>query len=322
MIRPLFPPFDMGLSHRLEREGQTLWVEESGNPEGIPVLFLHGGPGSGCTAEHRRFFDHQRLRILLHDQRGCGLSHQGPGLSTNSTDEILKDLEFIREHLGIERWILFGGSWGATLGLLYAESFPATVYGLVLRGTFLARKQDLEWFLGETGVRKSYPEAWKVFCSAVGWDQEGLDPLLDFLYRGVMSEDLSISWPMAQAWERWGAVVTLGDPKRPPHPFEAGRADAMVRKAQIELHYARHAYFIRENQILENTACIPGIPTVIIHGDKDHVCPVSVAYELADALPNASLRILKDSGHIPNDDAMISALIEAVEDIAQMEVDR
>lgn len=315
-MRTLYDDIEPYLTHQFVRDGQMLWVEESGNPAGIPVLFLHGGPGSGCKTHHRRFFDPARFRILLHDQRGCGHS-AGPGNpEKNNTNEILQDLNFIREILGISQWLLFGGSWGATLALLYAEAWPLTVIGMVLRGTFLARREDLDWFIGPLGVRRLYAEAWATIPELSSL--KDCDEVIATLSAGVHSEDPATRWRIASAWELWGAIVTLNNPSRQRLLFDDERADRVIQQSQIELHYARHQYFLRDNQILGDIGHVSGVPAVIIHGQKDLVCPCASAYLLHESMPRSTLHILEDSAHVPSDDAMIAALIQATEEIAEI----
>jgi proline iminopeptidase len=303
-------------THDLVRNGQRLWVEESGNPEGIPVLFLHGGPGSGCKPQHRCFFDPERFRIFLHDQRGCGHSRDGTGLTQNTTQEILADVMYIQNILNVRSWILFGGSWGATLALLYAEAWPDRVAGMVLRGTFLARREDLDWFIGPLGVRRLYAEAWATIPELTS--VKDCDEVIATLSAGVHSEDPATRWRMASAWELWGAIVTLNNPSRERLSFDDERADRVIQQSQIELHYARHQYFLRDNQILGDIGHVSGVPAVIIHGQKDLVCPCASAYLLHESMPRSTLRILEDSAHVPSDDAMIAALIQATEEIAEI----
>lgn len=315
-MRLLYDDIEPYLTHQFVRDGQLLWVEESGNPAGVPVLFLHGGPGSGCKAHHRRFFDPARFRILLHDQRGCRHSAGPWNPEKNNTNEILQDLKFIREILGISQWLLFGGSWGATLALLYAEAWPLTVIGMVLRGTFLARREDLDWFIGPLGVRRLYSEAWATIPELSSL--KDCDEVIATLSAGVHSEDSATRWRMASAWELWGAIVTLNNPSRERLSFDDERADRVIQQSQIELHYARHQYFLRDNQILGDIGHVSGIPAVIIHGQKDLVCPCASAYLLNESMPRSTLRILEDSAHVPSDDAMIAALIQATEEIAEI----
>lgn len=303
-------------THQFVRNGQKLWVEESGNPDGIPVFFLHGGPGSGCSPQHRRFFDPRRFRVLLHDQRGCGHSKDENSLIENTTQEILADLGFIQDILKIPSWILFGGSWGATLALLYAEAWPERVAGMVLRGTFLARREDLDWFIGPIGVRRFYPEAWAAIPELSGLGDS--DEVIAWISAGVHSDSAATRWKTASAWEQWGAIVTLDNPSRERLPPSDERAERIIEQSRIELHYARHRYFIRENQILKEIGRISKIPTVIIHGQKDLVCPCAAAHLLNQSMPLSLLRILEHSGHVPSDDAMIKALIQATEEIADI----
>jgi proline iminopeptidase len=315
-VQLLFEEMGPGRTLELVRNGQPLWVEESGNPEGIPVFFLHGGPGSGCKSHHRRFFDPHRFRILLHDQRGCGRSSKGSVLELNTTQEILADLEFIRATLNIPRWILFGGSWGATLALLYAEAFPHRVAGVVLRGSFLARQQDLDWFIGPLGVRRIYPEAWMGITEVASLHGSG--EVINALSSGIASEYSATRWASAGAWEHWGAIVTLGSPSRERLQPDLAQIERVIQQSRIELHYARHSYFIRENQILEDIDRVTEIPAVIIHGRRDLVCPCDAAILLNQAMPQSKLLILEQSAHIPLDDAMIAALIQATEEVAHI----
>ena len=299
------------------RDGHVLWVEESGNPEGVPVLFLHGGPGSGCKPHHRGFFDPQKFRVFLHDQRGSGASSDPADISKNTTQEILLDLKFIQDALDIPKWLLFGGSWGATLALLYAEAWPNRVAAMVLRGAFLAREQDLSWFVGPLGVRRIYPEAWRALLSMTGLNEDA--DVVESLHQMLLCEnnDSATRLCAAQAWEYWGGVVTLGQAQRPLIDLNADRSVQIIRQARIELHYAKHRYFIEENQILQQICNVSSIPTVIIHGRRDLVCPPDVALALHGGMPHAKIRILEESAHVPSDAAMISALIEAAEEMAE-----
>lgn len=315
-VRELYDSQGQIRTHTFLRGGQTLWVEESGNPEGTPVLFLHGGPGSGCRPQHRNFFDPTRFRIFLHDQRGCGHSIGGSSLSRNTTQEILEDLAYIQNALEIPCWILFGGSWGATVALLYAEAWPERVAGMVLRGTFLAREEDLDWFIGPNGIRSRYPEAWAAISEVSGSNE--VAEVIEVLHAGIHSEDPSTRWRMASAWEQWGAIVTLRDPFRERLSSSDPRAAQVVQQSKIELHFAKHRYFIRENQILEVIGRVSKIPAVIIHGQKDLVCPWPAASLLSQLMPLSRLCILEQSAHIPQDDAMIAALVQATEEIAEI----
>lgn len=315
-MRSLYDDIEPFRTHRFVRNQQVLWVEESGNPAGIPVLFLHGGPGSGCKVHHRRFFDPSRFRILLHDQRGSGHSKDRWDLDSNNTHEILQDLKFIREALGLSRWLLFGGSWGATLALLYAQAWPLTVIAMVLRGTFLGRRRDLDWFVGPLGVRTIYPEAWRDLAKETAMDED--KATIESLYTKVCSKNPKVRWQTARAWEAWGATVTLGQTSRTNLKLSDDRALRVIQQSTIELHFAHNNYFIHENQIIEDIERISGLPTAIVHGARDLVCPCDTAFLLNQLIPQSKLYILENSGHVPSDDAMISTLIEATEEIADI----
>lgn len=300
--------------HRIETDhGHRLHVEECGNPRGLPVLFLHGGPGSGCRPHHRGFFDPERYRAILPDQRGAGRSTPLGRLEGNTTTHLLRDLETIRKELGIERWLLFGGSWGATLALLYAQAHPDRCLGLILRGTFLARAQDIGWFVGH-GANRIYPEAWQQFLDFLPADER--EAPIAYLYNELTGTDELAQRRAARAWLRWGDVVTLGN------AFAPAVADnhipqEQVNKARIELHYANHDYFLRSNQILDGCRTIAHLPCTLVHGRSDLVCPPEAAHSLHQALPGSVLHIVPGGGHIAEGDAMIDALVDAVDRFAE-----
>jgi proline iminopeptidase len=309
----LYPELEPFETHHVVRDGHNLYVEESGNPDGFAALFLHGGPGSGCKPYHRRFFDPSIYRIILVDQRGSGRSFPQGGLHQNTTAHLLEDLEFIRAWLGITRWLVFGGSWGATLGLLLAQAHPEQVAGLVLRGTFLARAVDLEWFFGESGVRKIYPEAWAHVLDALT-EEEAIDPVRS-LYHHVIGADELAQRRAARALDYWSSQVTV------PELFDTEShheqvSNESLNSARVGLHYAANHYFISENAVLETCKRIRHIPTQIIHGRRDLVCPVESGTSLQQQLPNSTLRILENAGHVAAGDDMISALVEATDTMA------
>jgi proline iminopeptidase len=293
-------------------EGHTLYAEECGNPQGLPVLFLHGGPGSGCRPIHRGFFDPARYRAVFLDQRGAGRSTPHGGLQANTTAHLLQDLETLRRHLHIERWLLFGGSWGAALALLYAQQNPGAVLGMVLRGSFLARAADLDWFLAG-GAGRIYPEAWQELMDFIPPEERGQP--IRYLYRQVCSDDQIAQRRAAAAWQRWSGRVTLGD------AYDASRyrhlEPAQFHAAQIGLHYAEHLYFLNGKTILEGCPAIAHIPAYILHGRRDLVCPAESAYSLHQALPGSELEILTDTGHIAEDGHMLSAVLEISDRLAQ-----
>ncbi len=312
-MHALFPEIEPFQTHQLARDGHTLYVEECGNPQGRPVLFLHGGPGSGCQPYHRRFFDPAIYRIILVDQRGSGRSSPQGGLARNTTPHLVEDLERIRSALDIKRWLVFAGSWGATLALLYAQAHSRTVAGLILRGTFLARECDLEWFFGATGVRRIYPEAW-LPVREVLTAQESINPV-QALYQQVTGADELAQRRAARALEGWNGQVTV------PETFAAGSQNepvtqASLGSAKIALYYAANRYFIAENAVLNACEQIRHIPTQIIHGRRDLVCPVESAYSLHRELPGSSLRILENAAHVASGEDMVSALVEATDSMA------
>jgi len=304
-MKSLFPPIEPYHTFYLETEGHRIYCEECGNPEGLPVLFLHGGPGSGCTADHRRFFDPQRYRVILVDQRGAGRSEPAGKLRHNDTWKLLDDLEEIRKSLMINRWLLFGGSWGAALALLYAQKHPQRVLGMILRGVFLARRYDLDWFIKD-GARRIYPDRWHELVTSLplsGWND-----VVQGMYKAVTGSNEALQQRVVLAWSRWSSAVTLGTAFAAESL--AGPAD-LLPKVKIELHYASHQYFLQENQILQDCARIRALPCEIIHGRGDLVCPVESAFTLKRHLPGAELKILERSGHIAAGEEMIDALVSA-----------
>ncbi len=293
-------------------ERHCLYCEECGNPLGLPVIFLHGGPGAGCRAHHRCFFNPADYRIILVDQRGCGRSLPEGELENNSTPHLLGDLETIRARLGIDRWLLFGGSWGAALALLYAQQHPERVSGMILRGTFLARQRDLDWYLKD-GANRIYPEEWQRFVANIPQEQQ--TDLIGAFYQRLNGTDELAQWRAARDWERWGGQVVLGNDFKPAESGEHVTANVLAQ-VRIETHYAAHHYFIEENQILRACEQTPDVPILLIHGRLDLVCPAESAYSLHQALPQSALTILPHSGHIAGGDEMIDALVSATDEMA------
>ncbi|PKM11536.1 MAG: prolyl aminopeptidase [Gammaproteobacteria bacterium HGW-Gammaproteobacteria-3] len=309
----LYPELEPYHSGYIETCGKhRVYVEQSGNPEGLPVVFLHGGPCSGTHAGHRRFFDPQKYRIILFDQRGCGQSLPFGELEDNTTQTLLDDIERIRTCLDIEQWLVFGGSWGGTLALLYAQAHPARVLGLVIRGVFLAREKDLDWFVKE-GVGRVYPEQWRRLTQCIP-EAFAHDPVQG-LCQVLWGDDELARMRAVLAWQAWSAQVALGEDYR-PETVPSHVTHKMLQQVRMELHYARHGYFIEENRILKNCAAIAHIPTVIIHGRRDLMCPLEAGWSLQQALPQARFIALPKAGHIAQGEAMIDALVSAVETLA------
>jgi len=313
-MRSLYPAIQPYVRHTLEVDPlHQLYVEECGNPGGIPVLFVHGGPGGGCEAYHRQFFNADLYRIILFDQRGCGRSLPHAELERNTTAELLADVEVIREQLGVDRWLVFGGSWGSTLGLLYAEAYPERVHGLVLRGIFLCRKQDISWFY-QDGASRLFPDYWQDFVAPV--DPAKRSDLVKAYYELLTGPDEVTRLAAARTWSIWeGRTSTLHS--KPELMEHFGSSHVALSMARIECHYFLHDAFIQADQILQQAERLRGIPGVIVHGRYDVVCPVDQAYALHQAWPESRLTIVPGVGHSMADPAMVDALIRATDGFAE-----
>lgn len=287
----------------------TLYVEEVGNPNGQPALFLHGGPGGGVSPNHRRLFDPKHYRIILFDQRGAGHSRPHASLQNNTTWDLVADIEAIRQHLNIEQWLVFGGSWGSTLSLAYAETHPDRVSALILRGIFLCRPEEIHWFYQE-GASWLFPEFWQEYLAPVPVEQRG--NLLEAYHTLLTSPNEHTRLQAAKAWSKWeGATCKLKpNPQVIEHFEEAHHALAMAR---IECHYFAHDCWFSENQLLKEAHKIAHIPTWIIHGRYDVICPVKNAVDLSQVLPNATVQIIPDAGHAYDEPGILNALIEATD---------
>ncbi|MFL2555290.1 MAG: prolyl aminopeptidase [Gammaproteobacteria bacterium] len=316
MLKELYPEITEFDSFFLDTNTEhQVYVEQTGNPRGIPIIFLHGGPGSGCNANHRRYFNPDKYRIILFDQRGCNRSLPNGSVTHNSTSELLSDIDAIRERLNLEKLILFGGSWGATLALLYAELYPKNVSGIILRGSFLARKKDLSWFVGE-GVNRIYPDYWQEFLSIFS-DNEKKD-LVGSMYKNIFSTDKDTQLIAAKAWSLWaGRVVT--------HSFDEEYQldkdedeDKLINDVKIEIHYAKNNYFIKEDQIVKNIKKIPNVPIRIIHGRHDITCLPEASSYLYHKLPNSKLILVPNAGHLAGEPKITDALINATNELATL----
>jgi len=302
--RSLFPLVDPYASDTIAVEaGHRLHYEQCGNPRGAPVVVLHGGPGSGCSVAQRRFFDPLACRIVLFDQRGAGRSTPAGGIAHNDTGALIADLEALRTKLGIERWLVFGGSWGSTLALAYAQAHPQHVSGLVLRGVFLCRAEEIDWYL--YGARRFVPAAWRAFASAVS----PYTDLLDAYHRRVFDGAPEVSLAAARAWNTYErALMAAGA----PNPCDTPPSDAVVlARCRIQLHYLVHRGFSPVHAILEYASRLHGIPCVIVQGRFDLVCPPTTAFELAGAYPSAELVLVESGVHSAFSPAMADALIAA-----------
>ena len=307
--RDLFPPIEPFETGRLERDPpHRLYWEQSGRPDGQPVVFLHGGPGAGASPEHRRFFDPAHYRIIVFDQRGAGRSNPLGELSANTTPHLIADIEALRERLGIERWLVFGGSWGSTLAIAYAETHPERVTGLVLRGIFLCRKKEIDWFL--YGMRWIFPEIWRRFAEGVPEAERG--DLLGAYHRRLVDPDPEVHMPAARSWSTYeGACSTL----RPsPETVAAFGEDTMaLGLARIEAHYFKNGIFLEDGALLDNVERMRRIPGTIVQGRYDVVCPIATADEFARAWPEADYVIVPDAGHSAMEPGIRRALVAATE---------
>jgi proline iminopeptidase len=307
--RDLFPPIEPYRSGRIDLDARhRMYWEESGNREGAPALFLHGGPGAGATAVHRRFFDPQHWRIVIFDQRGGGRSTPLGELCDNTPDHLVRDIEQLRRELGIARWVVFGGSWGSTLALHYAETHPERVAGLVLRGIFLCRPAEIAWFL--YGIRTIFPEAWRAFAEFLPERERG--DLLAAYYRRLTDPNPSVHMPAARAWSVYeGACSTLLP--NPETVAAFGEDRLALGLARIEAHYFTHHLFPPERDLLARIGRIRHLPAAIVQGRYDMVCPIRSADELARAWPEAEYIIVRDAGHSAMEPGIREQLVLATE---------
>ncbi|WP_018953641.1 prolyl aminopeptidase [Thioalkalivibrio sulfidiphilus] len=314
-MRVLYPPIDPYHMETLAvDQTHRLHLETCGTAQGLPVVFLHGGPGSGCEPWHRRFFDPAAYRIVLFDQRGCGRSRPHASLEDNTTAHLVSDMERIREHLGIERWVVFGGSWGSTLALAYAEAHPERVLGLVLRGIFLCRPRDIQWFYQE-GAGRLFPDYWEDYMAPI--PEAERDNMVSAYHRRLTGEDEVARMAAAKAWSEWeGRTATLlsnpgvVDHFRDPH--------VALSLARIECHYFMNQSFLEPNQLLRDAHRLADIPGTIVHGRYDVVCPLDQAHALHRAWPRAKLEIIPDAGHSAGEPGIVDALVRATDELAAM----
>ena len=305
----LFPEIEPYASGRIALDAvHVMQWEACGNPNGVALVFLHGGPGGGCLPYHRRFYDPAFWKIVLYDQRGAGRSTPSAELVDNTTQHLVADLERLRTERGIERWVVFGGSWGSTLALAYAEAHPDRVLGLVLRGIFLATESEIDWFM--YGMRNIFPEAWRTYVETLP-PEERADLLANY-YRRLTASDPAIHLPAARAWDRFeGACTTLLPAAEPMSRFDGDNAALAI--ARIEAHYFVHRGFLTPNQLLEGVEKIRHLPCTIVQGRYDIVCPPVTADALARAWPEAEYIVVPDAGHSVREPGIARALVGAVE---------
>lgn len=310
-MRTLYPPiepYDTGMLP--VSPVHTLYYEQSGNPAGTPVVFLHGGPGGGTKADYRQYFDPEAYRIVLFDQRGSGQSTPHANLEDNTTWHLVDDIERLREHLGIESWVVFGGSWGSTLALAYGETHPARCRALVLRGIFLCRRKELIWFY-QQGADAIYPDLFGTYIAEI--PEAERDDVIAAYYKRLTSDDEDVRLSAARAWSVWEGSTS----KLIPDPDSIARFDEphlALSLARIECHYfVNGAFFETDNWLIENVDRIRHIPAVIVQGRYDVVCPIMSAWALHVAWPEADFHIIQDAGHAVSEPGIVSALVEATD---------
>lgn len=309
-LYPPIEPFDQRMVD--VGDGHRIYIEQCGRPDGLPVVVLHGGPGGGCSPMMRRFFDPEIYRIVLFDQRGCGRSRPYASVEANTTQHLVADIERIRLLLGIRDWVVFGGSWGATLALVYAQAHPDRVRNLILRGVFLMMQSELDWFYGG-GAGQFFPDLWSRFTGAIPEGERG--DLIAAYHRRLFSGNLQEEIAFGRIWAGWENALASID--HPPVMGE-GPADYARAFARLENHYFTNRGFLeRDDSILANTGRIAHIPTVIVQGRYDMVCPPHSAWQLAERLPRADLRFIPLAGHALSEPGISAELVRATDELRQ-----
>ncbi len=312
-VQYLYPPIDPFDQRMMDMgDGHRVYVEQCGNPEGVPVIVLHGGPGGGCSPAMRRYFDPKVFRVVLFDQRGCGRSRPHASVTNNTTWDLVADIERIREDMEVDRFIVFGGSWGATLALIYAISHPDRVAHLVLRSVFLMTQAELDWFYGG-GAGKFWPEPWARFTDLIPEDER--DDLIAAYHRRLFSGDLRVETKYAQAWSAWenGLASVYSSGQGGEAPGDYARAFA-----RLENHYfTNHGFLGEDRWIYKNAGQLSGIPGVVVQGRYDMICPPRGAWELARLWKDADLRMIRNAGHALSEPGISAELVRAMDQIAQ-----
>jgi proline iminopeptidase len=304
----IFPPVEPYQSGMLAVDGRhQLYWEQCGNPNGQPVVFLHGGPGSGASTIHRRFFDPDHYRIVLFDQRGSGRSKPLADVTDNTTPHLIEDIEALRSFLGIDRWLVFGGSWGSTLALAYGEAYPECCTGFILRGIWLCRREEIDWWLH--GTRIFFPENWRRFAEYI--PSEERDDLLAAYHRRLMDPDPAVHMPAAQIWKSYERNLTTLLPG--PGGADVDESLNTLAMSRIMVHYLINGAFMPENALVDRIESIQDIPGIIIQGRYDMICPLVNADELARVWPTADFQIIPDAGHKQFEQGTQAALMTATE---------
>jgi len=309
----LYPDIEPYAVYHLDVDhGHRIYVEESGNPEGIPLVYLHGGPGGHCKPQHRCLFDPTVYRIILFDQRGAGQSIPKASIENNTTYHLINDMEQLRQYLNIEKWVVFGASWGSTLALLYAQQHPENVLGLLLRSIFLATQRELDWVIKPDGVARIFPKQWQTFMDFAPAEYR-YSPLT-YYYQCLTGEDETLRQHATLNLATWtGCLVSFAQFVDP-----LSFSDELLQEIKIELHYVTHRYFIEEQQILNNINKLQNIQGIIIHGQQDLLCPLDGAYLLHQAWKNTRLDIVPTGGHLGSVPGMAKAVVKAAQDMAEM----
>ena len=315
-MRDLYPPIEPYNHGKLKvSELHTIHYEESGNPNGKPVIFLHGGPGGGIAPMYRQYFDPEQWRVVIFDQRGCGQSTPYAELQENTTWDLVADIEKLRQKLGIDRWVVFGGSWGSTLSLAYAQTHPDRCKGLILRGIFMLRPSEIRWFYQE-GANHIYPDAWQEYLKPIPLEER--HDLLSAYHKRLTSEDRQVRLEAARAWAVWEASTSKLIPSK-ASKLRFGQAEFAEAFARIECHYfVNKGFFKRENQLIENVDRISHLPGVIVQGRYDVVCPMISAWELHQVWQSAEFMVIEDAGHSVSEPGIKDALIEASDRFAAL----
>ncbi|CDG85760.1 prolyl aminopeptidase [Janthinobacterium agaricidamnosum] len=305
-LSPLFPSL---APHRhgvlAVDELHTIYWEECGNPDGVPVLFLHGGPGAGVSPQHRRFFDPRHYRVILFDQRGAGKSTPLGEWRNNTTQLLIDDIEKLRAQFGIEQWLVFGGSWGSTLALAYGQAHPQACLGFVLRGIFLCTSAEIDWFIN--GVRWFYPDLYEEFAAPIPQQERG--DLLAAYARRILSDDPAVYWPAVRAWSRFEGRRVYLMPQAEDAPNDA----LDLGLGRLESHYMANLGFLSEDQLIRDMPAIAHLPAVIVQGRYDAICPPLSAYRLHQAWPGSRLKMIPDAGHGALETGIATALVAATE---------
>ena len=311
--RTLYPAIEPWRSGRLEvGDGHVLYWEQCGNPDGKPAVMLHGGPGAGCNPDHRRQFDPERFNVTLFDQRGCGRSTPHASLEANTTWHLVEDMEKLRRQVGVESWMVYGGSWGSTLALAYAQAYPERTTGLVLRGIFLFRQKELDW-LYQFGASEVYPDKWGEFLAPIPEAERG--DMVTAYRKRLTADDPAVQLQAAKAWSKWEAetVTLLPD----PHVIEEHTSDDFaIAIARIENHYMAHKGWLEEGQLLADAHRLKNIPGVIVQGRYDMCTPPVSAWDLKQAWPEVELQIVPDGGHLFTEPGVLDGLIRAADRFA------